>query len=361
MFTVIKNLEVWEVKMPLTESYDIAYETITEATNIFLRIQTNDRQTGWGCAAPDLEVTGETPAQVIAKFREKVEPFLYGKNPFLIARHIQELRKLCPDSPSLLAMVDIALHDLLAKRANLPLYQLLGGFRDSIPTSITIGILPVDTTLEKALQYSRQGFFIFKIKGGINVDIDVERMVKLRELLGRNIRLRFDANQGYSIDETIRFVEETRKCNIEIVEQPTPRYEFESMGVVSEKSHLPIMADESLLTLKDVFKIASNGWADMINIKLMKVGGILSAMHINSVAKSAGMEAMVGCMDESALGIAAGLHFALSRPNVEFADLDGHMELLEDPAAGCLNLKNGILYPVDKPGLGVDLRVMETW
>jgi L-alanine-DL-glutamate epimerase-like enolase superfamily enzyme len=351
--TKIKKLEVWEVKMPLTEPYTIAYETIHETSNIFLRIETDNGIQAFGCAAPDLEVTKETPEAVLSLFKDIVEPYLHHKNPFQIAKIMDDLRKECPHNPSLMAMVDMALHDLLAKKAGLPLYQLLGGFRKSIPTSITIGILPVKETVEKAVQFTKQGFTVLKIKGGLNVNLDVERFFKIREKLGKIIRLRFDGNQGYTVEETIHFVQETLSCNIEILEQPTPRYELEALGEITGQTHLPIMADESLLTLLDVFKIARNDGADMLNIKLMKVGGIATAMHINSVAKAAGMEVMVGCMDESALGIAAGLHFALARPNVEFADLDGHLDLLNDPAAGCIILKNGVLFPKESAGLGI--------
>lgn len=348
----IQKITAWEVKMPLTEPYTIAYETISEASNIFFKITTNSGINAYSCAAPDLEITGETPSGILSLIAEKVEPLLIDKHPFQMARLMETLRKECPNSPSLLAMVDIALYDLLARKAGLPLYQLLGGYRNSIPTSITIGILPVKETVEKALDFVKQGFFILKIKGGLSVDVDVERMMKIRAKLGPGIRLRFDANQGYSQAEAIRFVNETRSCGIEILEQPSPSGETETLGQITEKVHLPIMADESLLSLGDAFHLARNGWADMINIKLMKVGGIAQATHINSVAKAAGMESMVGCMDESALGIAAGLHFALARPNVEFADLDGHLDLMNDPSAGLVIIKEGILYPSPAPGLG---------
>ncbi len=350
----IKNIKFWSVEMKLTEPYTISYETISETTNVFIMLETNTGIVAYGCTAPDKEITGETASEVLQKLEQVAQPILNNADPLRMAWILHKLKMALPDSPSLLAGVDMALYDLLAKIANLPLYQMLGGFRKHIKTSITIGILPVEETLAKAQEFIKKGFKCIKVKGGADVDLDIERMIKIRETVGKKVELRFDANQGYTLEECLHFVKSTRQVKIELIEQPTPKNKFELLGRVTNQVAIPIMADESLLNLSDAFRLAKKDLVNMVNIKLMKVGGIRQAISINAIAQAAQIESMVGCMDEVELGIAAGMHFALSQHNVLYADLDSHFDIIGDPSRGVI-IRDGVLYPQNKPGLGCEL------
>jgi L-alanine-DL-glutamate epimerase-like enolase superfamily enzyme len=338
--------------MRLSEPYSIAYDSVDRCESVFINIETAEGIKGWGGAAPDPLVTGETASNILKVFHKEVEPYLTGKDVFEYSRILNSLKSSLPGHPALRAMVDMALHDIIAQKAGVPLYKLLGGFRDSMPTSITIGIMSVKSTLVFAEDYIKQGFKILKIKGGNDVLEDIERMNRLREVVGKQVKIRFDANQGYSLNDSLNFLNGVKKARIELFEQPTKKSDLEMLKLITQRSDLPVMADESLISLRDAFHLSRNQCTDLINIKLMKTGGIQDAMHINSVAKAAGIGAMVGCMDESALGIAAGLHFALSRPNIQYADLDGHLDILDDPFDGMLVIKDGELYPPESNGLG---------
>ncbi|SHI45732.1 mandelate racemase/muconate lactonizing enzyme family protein [Pseudozobellia thermophila] len=340
------------LNLRLSQPYTIAYETIDHTVNFILKVETDTEIVGYGCGAPDKIVTGETADEVEASIENTIIPLLKGKDPFTYAHILVELKAQLGRKSSSLTMVDMALHDLISKKAGVPLYRFLGGFQNSIPTSITIGILPLEETLEQAREFVGRGFFILKVKGGHSLEEDIEKMTRLHQEFP-GVTLRFDGNQGYSVLDSVTFVKATGQIGIEIFEQPTQREKEERLGEVMNQVDIPVMADESLKTLTDAFRLAQNERVDMVNIKLMKVGGILEAMHINSVAKAAGIESMIGCNDESALGISAGLHFALSRPNVRYADLDGHLDVVDDPFKGLFHLREGVLYPTEAPGLGV--------
>ena len=348
----ITNAEVWAVDMSLAEPYSIAYETVSKVNNVFLRIETNNGINGYGCAAPDQAVTRESAQKTLTVMNDFLCPYLKGRDPLRILKILENIRPQLKNNPSVRSAVDMALYDVLGKKAGLPLWRILGGYRNRIKTSITIGIMPLDETISYVKEYLSKGFKALKIKGGLDVEDDIERLIKVREAAGKNIEIRFDANQGFTVDETLKFVKATRSTGLELIEQPTPREDMDVLGKINREVPIPVMADESIITLRDAFRIAKREFADMINIKLAKVGGISEAIQINSVARSAGLEVMVGCMDEAALSIAAGLHFALARPNVIYADLDGHLDLLDDPSKDTVILRNGYLFPKHDPGLG---------
>jgi L-alanine-DL-glutamate epimerase-like enolase superfamily enzyme len=334
----ITNVSYERLDLKLSEPYTIAYETVSKTVNFILKIETDKGFVGYGCAAPDKVVTRETPEDVEQDILDVIIPYLKGMNVFMSSEVLEGLKLLLKQKSSALAMVDIALLDIAARKLEIPLYQFLGGYRHSISTSITIGILPVGETLKTAAVFVSQGFNIIKVKGGLSLEEDVEKMIRLRESFPE-LALRFDGNQGYSSKDAI--LEQPTKVGLDVI-----------LGEVTDGTGIPVMADESIKSVKDSFRLAQGEFIDMINIKIMKVGGIGEAMRINAVAQSAGLETMVGCIDECSLGIAAGLHFALSRKNIHYADLDGHLDILEDPFKGIFKLEKGILYPSEHAGLG---------
>ena len=347
----IVHAEAWTITMPLAEPYAIAHGSYDRAENVFLRLVPDKGAPGYGCAAPDPGVSGETADDVLAAL-SAAEPLLAGADPLARNRVLARLTPALGGRPSARAAIDMALHDLLGKAAGLPLWRLLGGYRARMRTSVTVGILPEAETVERARARVAEGFRCLKLKGGLDPEVDVERVRAVRAAVGPRIELRFDANQGYSVEQAVRFVEATRAARVALLEQPTPSGEPALLGRVSRAVAIPVMADESLLSLRDAFRLARKDLVDMVNVKLMKVGGLTDALATDSVARSAGLEVMVGCGDESALAIAAGLAFALARPNVAYADLDGHLDLIGDPAAAAVTLRGGVLHPSPKPGLG---------
>ncbi|HEU4401982.1 MAG TPA: enolase C-terminal domain-like protein [Candidatus Polarisedimenticolia bacterium] len=340
----------------LAEGYRIAGATFISAENIILKVNTSDGRTGFGCAAPAEEVTGETSADALRALRDVLIPLLRGSDAAEHRAVIERVAAAAPAQPAARAAVDIALHDLSAQRAGVPLARLLGLKRDRLPTSITLGIAGVDESIEKARRHVAAGFRILKVKIGEDWEADLRLLRTLRRALGAGVVLRADGNQGYSEDEARHFLDALEPGLIELLEQPTPAPDLAALARLSRRSAVPIMADESLLTRADAAALVAARAADLVNLKLMKSGGVAETLAIAAITAAAGVDAMLGCMDESRIGIAAALHCALAAPSVTRADLDGHLDLLDDVARGGVRIENGYILPsLDEAGLGVSV------
>jgi L-Ala-D/L-Glu epimerase / N-acetyl-D-glutamate racemase len=346
--------EVWVVEMALGEPYAVAYEQYDKAINVFLRLETDCGLSGFGIAAPDEEVTGETIPAVQKSLEESLEA-IKGQDAFERHHCMSLIEGITAKTPSAKSAINLALYDLLGKKTDLPVWKLLGGTPQKIMTSMTIGILPLEETIEHAIKFVKQGFLSLKIKGGLNPSEDIARICKVREAVGPGIDLRFDANQGYSVKDTLLFAESVLKSKLTTIEQPVKKNNLNMLGEVTRRSPIPIMADECIVTLKNVRKICTKRAASQGNIKITKVGGLDAALVMDHVFHAHGIPTMVGCMDESALGIAAGLTLALCGKSVKWADLDGHIDLLDDPAKECCPVQDGHLMPWSTAGFGLHI------
>ena len=338
----------------LTRPYTIAFRSIDDVQMSFVELTSDDGITGIGCASPEPKVTGESREACAAALRADQLAWLEGLDARALPRICRELDARMPSTPAARAAVDIALHDLLAQRLDVPLVDMLGRVHDTLPTSITIGIKPVDDTVEEAREHVGHGFKILKVKLGHSLEEDLERLAKVREEIGGAVGIRVDPNQGYDAGEVKTFVGRTEGLGIEFLEQPMAADDVGAMRALPEKIRDRLAADETLLDARDALSLIEPPRAcGIFNIKLMKCGGVRAAGRIADIADTAGIALMWGCMDESRVSISAALHAALASPATRYLDLDGSLDLARDVVEGGFILEDGHMRTTDAPGLGV--------
>lgn len=351
----IKNIKVWNADLGNTKPYTIAFKTVDQVRNAFVEIELENGTTGIGSGNPSEYVTGENLSQTIDVLQEKNLEFLIGRDIREVNQLLFEMLQKFPENPAARAALDIALHDVFTKYLGVPLVKYLGQKIKSMPTSNTIGIKNVEDTLHEAIEYEKQGFKVLKIKIGKDLEEDIERLVKLREHFGKSMVIRIDANQGYSVQQTIDFFNRTKALDIELIEQPLPAKAVHEMKNLPEEIKIKLAADESLLSPADALMLVEPPFAaGIFNIKLMKCGGVSQGLKIAEIALHRGVELFWGCNDESAVSITAALHAAFACSNTKYIDLDGSLDLGKDEVTGGFILKDGVMYCSDKPGLGLE-------
>jgi L-Ala-D/L-Glu epimerase len=351
--TIIR-VDVYKLNVRLHEPFVIALGTSYRAENLLVRVHTSDGLCGLGEGSPLPTINGETQA-ISFDAAQALAGLLLGKDPCDIEGRVAEMNAALPHNTSAKCALDLALYDLLGKRAGLPLYALLGGTARRIRTDLTISITPLDQIAAKAIAVRERGFRSIKLKLGTNRRDDVERVRLVREAVGDGISLSVDANQGWSAATAMAVLAEIARYNVEHCEQPVPAWDRQALKSVRDASPIPVVADEACFDHHDAYSLARSGSAGMFNIKLSKSGGIHTALKIAAVAESAGMKCMIGCMLEARIGIAASAHLAAARPVINYADLDGILLHSEDLFTGGVTVEGDELVLSDAPGIGVEV------
>ena len=349
---IIDNIEIEFVKIKLTRPYTIAYKTTSSINNIFIKIILNNGIVGLGFSNVSKYVVGlDTKQSYENAINFKNE--LIGKNISYFLHNIDIIEKEFNNDPGSKAAYNIALHDAFCKSLNISLGSFLGRIIPELPTSITVGIKDINETIEEINEYYSSGFRYIKIKLGDKINYDIERIIKINEKFGSKIKIRIDANQGWSVDNTIKFFNKTK--DVELIEQPISVDDTNKLLDLPKKIKEIIALDESLVNYGNAIKYSQKKYCKIFNIKLMKCGGITSGRKISNIALLNNIDLMWGCNDESIISISAALNTALSFSNTKYLDLDGSLDLAKDLVSGGFNLKNGVMKPLNKPGLGVEL------
>ncbi len=350
----IKSVNIYKSDIDLKEPFRIAIMEVKAAQSVFIKVDTDQGLYGMGEASPFWAITGETQAISLAGAVDLAK-LLIAKDPLDIEVRMGEIDKFLLHNSTLRSAFDMALYDILGKASELPLYAVLGGGKRPFWTDNTIGIADPDSMAQKALEYKNQGFKAIKVKLGTTAAQDIERIVKIRKAIGEDLPIRTDANQGWDYKTAVAVLCALEPMGVEYCEQPIARWDHENMRRIRQKTSIAIMADESLFDHHDAFQLASMGCCDYFNIKLAKSGGIHTALKINAIAEGAGIRCMVGCMTETRLGLTAAAHLVSARLNIQYADLDGHFMLKEDPIIGGADYNVGEIHLPDTSGHGADV------
>lgn len=350
----ITDIKIGMINIPLKKSFKSIISTVSEVSEIVIKIITNTDEIGIGSAAPTPHVTGDTEESIIAAIK-LITPKLIGQDIDNMEDIMDIIDKGIIDNSSAKAAIDMAVYDLFGKKYNMPLYKYFGGNKCNVTTGITISVGSIEDMVKDSLEAIRNGFKYLKIKVGSDPITDLNRVKSIRQAVRKDTKLIVDANQGWTPKEAVKIINkfEDLNLNIELIEQPVKAWDLDGLKFVTDRVMIPILADESVHNINDALNIIEKRAANCINVKLMKCGGFHNAIKILNLAEMAGIECMMGCMVESKIGVTAAASFALAKKNITKTDLDMMLSYEEEPIKGGVTFDGNLICATDSPGLGI--------
>jgi L-Ala-D/L-Glu epimerase len=359
MSITINQIEVIAYNIPM-KPFAISLGTLYEAKCLLVKITTNNGLVGWGEGSPFPMIVSESQASSIALAKEFAE-ILIGKPALQIEENMQLLHNYIPAAPTTKSAFDMALYDVAAKAANQPLFAFLGGKSKTLITDETVSVGDINEMVNQAVSIKDKGAKFIKVKvgKGNQAQKDIDSITAIRENIGKDIALRLDANQGWSIQNAITVLTALENYNIQFCEQPVAYYDYEGLKTVKNNSPIKIMADEACFYNYQAEQLIKMEACDYINIKLAKSGGILEANKIAKTCAKANMQCMLGGMIESKLALTANAHLACAHDNIVFYDLDFCFPHTYNPVTDGVNINGYELSLNNTLGIGAYLTPQE--
>ncbi len=352
----ITDIRFGMLRVPLKTPFKTALRTVEQVEDVVVMIHTDSGHVGYGSAPATAVITGDTHGSIVDAVRHYIAPRIVGLDIANLNRITHLVQGAMEKNSSAKAAVEIAVHDLWGQLYGAPLYKLLGGGDPVITTDITISVDTIDKMVADSIAAVDRGFDSLKIKVGKDIGVDIERTKAIHAAVEGRALLRLDANQGWTAKQAVYALQTLEEAGVklELVEQPVKAYDLEGLRYVTERVHTPVMADESVFGPMEVIELIRMRAADIVNIKLMKTGGISNAVRIADIASLHGIDCMIGCMLESSIGVAAAVHLAVAKANViTKVDLDGPSLCQYDPVEGGVVFNESEISITDAPGLGI--------
>ncbi len=352
----ITEVRLGRVRVPLKTPFKTALRTVETVEDIIVSIHTDSGHVGYGEAAATAVITGDTHGSIIEAIGRVIAPRLVGEDIANLNRILRLVHTALERNTSAKAAVEIAVYDLWGQLYEAPLYRMLGGGEPVITTDITISVDHIDKMVSDSLAAVDRGFESLKIKVGKDIGLDVERVKAIHAAVEGRALLRLDANQGWTAKQAVHAMHalEDAGVHLELLEQPVPARDLAGLKYVSDRIRTPVMADESVFGPLEMIALIEQRAADIINIKLMKTGGISNALRIADIAALYGVECMIGCMIETSISVAAAVHLAIARSDViTKVDLDGPSLCAFDPVDGGVTFNESEISVSEAPGLGI--------
>lgn len=351
---VIRSAEIGRLSIPLTEPFVTSLRRVDVLEALVLRIATDDGLVGFGAASPTAVITGDTLPGIEATVA-LVLSRLRGVDLWRRERWEWMIRTAAVHNGSGKAAVEMALYDVLAQAVRKPLFVFLGGAEDELTSDLTLNMGSPEAMARSAETALRAGYPHLKVKVGSDPETDIARVLHVREVLPDGVSLRIDANQGWTAKQAIAVIDRLADADvpIELVEQPVPADDIRGMVRVTQRTAVPILADESVYSLPEAVRLIREGGCDAINIKLMKSGGIGETVAIARVAERFGVSCMMGSMMECRVGVDAAAHVAAAVRNITMVDLDTPTMYEDEPVRGSVRYSGARILLGEAPGLGV--------